>query len=130
MSMRGDKRLSLSLTPLGAGPRQTPTPIRSYDHEANIHQDIKITFTLPSGELFEETVNSGETVQEIKRKLHSADKIPADSQFYLGGKEMLNPYSLNDFTGVPGRNALQIEVKVCIFYGLAENIYLSPSISR
>lgn len=53
-------------------------------------------------------------MQEIKRRLCSADKIPTNSLFYFDGQKMLDPLSLNDIPGVVGRNALQIEVKVNI----------------
>lgn len=111
-----DKRLSLVLSPAlpPVGREPTRTPLRSYDNESNIHQDVTITFTLPSGELFEETVKNGETVQEIKRRLCSADKIPNNSHFYFDGKNMMDPLSLNDIPGVNGRSALQIEVKLLI----------------
>lgn len=116
MNMR-DKRLSLSLSPITLSsaakePTKPPPPVHSYDTESNIHQDIKITFSLPSGELFEETVKNGETVQEIKRRLYSAEKIPTNSLFYFDGKHMMDPLSLNDFPDVVGRSAVQIEVKV------------------
>jgi hypothetical protein len=129
MSLRGLKALNLS--PLVANndsgngngkdhpPPNNKVPLESYFQESNIHKDIKITFTLPSGELFEEVVNTGETVQEIKRKLYSASKIPSNSMFLLNGKDMLDPYSLNDIPGVVGNSSLQIEVKV----------YLSPPYS-
>lgn len=116
-----NKRFSLSLAALpgsnGTVPhhaREPTIPLSSYFNESNIHQDIRITFTLPTGELFEETVKNGETVQEIKRRLCSADKIPTNSLFYFDGQKMLDPLSLNDIPGVVGRNALQIEVKLLI----------------
>lgn len=93
-------------------PANNKIPLSSYFNESNIHQDIKITFTLPSGELFEEVVKNGETVQEIKRRLYSASKIPSNSMFFFNGSEMLDPYSLNDIPGVVGNSSLQIEVKV------------------
>jgi len=51
-------------------------------------------------------------VQEIKRRLVSTEKIPANADFYFRGRMMLNPYSLNDIDGVLGMTELQIEVKV------------------
>jgi hypothetical protein len=100
----------------GNGKDQPSRPsLASYFNESNIHKEIKITFTLPSGDVLEEVVNSGETVQEIKRKLCSASKIPSNSMFFFNGTDMLDPLSLNDIPGVTGNSSLQIVVKVFAF---------------
>lgn len=62
--------------------------------------------------MLEEVVKTGETVQEIKRRLCSASKIPSHSEFYFDGKPMIDPLSLNDIPGVVGNSVLQVEVKV------------------
>lgn len=117
MSMRL-KRLSLATNIDGgeramqSAPREERPSSASYFSESNIHQDIKITFSLPNGGVFEEIVKNGETVQEIKRRLYSADKIPSNSMFFFNGQYMLDPLSLNDIPGVVGMSALHVEVKL------------------
>ena len=92
--------------------------------------------------MVEEVVKVGETVQEIKRKMCSASKIPSHSVFLLNGTPMLDPLSLNDIPGVVGHTRLKIEVKVCInphlplfllfsclFYTYFNDIMLYPPLS-
>jgi hypothetical protein len=120
MSLRGLNRLSLPLNTLAndtpsttsSSSSSTRPALSSYFNESNIHQDIKIAFILPNGDIFEEVVKNGETVQEIKRRLYSDSKIPSNSLFFFNGQCMLDPLSLNDIPGFVGDGALKIEVKV------------------
>lgn len=131
MSLRGTK-LSLHL-PLSAAtftpptaaelnnppppppPQNNPPPhAQDYFTESAIHEDIIITFTMPGGESIQQTVKTGETVQELKRKLYAAHGIPFSSlSLFFEGKCMMDPLSLNDIAGVVDKSGVaQIEVKV------------------
>lgn len=59
-------------------------------------------------------VKSGETVQELRRRLQANHGIPfSSSSLFFQGKCMLDPLSLNDIAGVVDNSGVaSIEVKV------------------
>eukprot|EP01111_Echinosteliopsis_oligospora_P005369 TRINITY_DN1865_c1_g1_i1.p1 TRINITY_DN1865_c1_g1~~TRINITY_DN1865_c1_g1_i1.p1 ORF type:complete len:415 (-),score=108.54 TRINITY_DN1865_c1_g1_i1:32-1276(-) len=90
-----------------------PLSTMSYDQESDIFEDITLTFTLPDGSVFSLKFKSGDTVQEVKRKLDTTKGIAArSSSLFWNGKYMMDPLSLNDFPGLVSKSEVQIEVKI------------------
>jgi hypothetical protein len=118
--------VSLNLSPLSIQPKissplppisshklvDEPTPT-SYYQESDIFEDITITLIMPDGVTFKLIVKTGETVQEIKRKLDTLHGIPyADASLYYNGKCMIDPLSLNDFPGLVCKTNVCLDVKM------------------
>jgi len=126
------KRMSLTLPPLTVQP--TPPPLTSsmphintlklqptpeqppksdYHHESDIHEEIPLSLVLPDGVTYKFIVKTGETVQEIKRKLDTTHGIPySDATLYFNGKCMIDPLSLNDFPGLVCKDGVSLDVKL------------------
>lgn len=123
-------RVSLNLSPLAVQPPKLSSslpPIHShkflgekplsssYYQESDIFEDIPITLVLPDGVTFKLIVKTGETVQEIKRKLDTLHGIPySDATLFYNGKCMIDPLSLNDFPGLicKSNNNVCLDVKL------------------
>lgn len=114
-------RLSLKLPPLPAAspmvtngqPVNHATEARSYYQESDIFHDITLRIVLPNGLLLQMLVKSGETVQEIKRKLHTVHGVPFEvCSLYHYDKLMLDPLSLNDFPCLVSESSATISVKI------------------
>jgi len=129
-------RVSLNLSPLSIQSKLTPplppipahNPPPTYHQESDIFQDIPITLILPDGVTFKLIVKTGETVQEIKRKLDTLHGIPySDATLYYNGKCMIDPLSLNDFPGLVCKTNVCLDVKISSAWKLKENVqYTSP----
>lgn len=109
---------SISRTPIISLPPSSSASneIEDYHKESDIHEDVVIIFTLPSGEVYQQKVKSGETVQELKRKLYATHGIPTiSSSLFFNGVRMMDPLSLNDIDGVVSQKGVaEIEVKLII----------------
>lgn len=110
-------KLSTSLPPIHshktAEEKPPPQPPSSYYQESDIFEDIPITLVLPDGVTFKLIVKTGETVQEIKRKLATLHGIPySDATLYYNGACMIDPLSLNDFPGLVCKAGVCLDVKV------------------
>jgi len=82
---------------------------QSYHDESNIFEEIRLVCVLPAGDTLQLLVNSGETVQEIKRKLDAVHGIPfSTSSLHHNGKLMMDPLSLNDFPGLLAKSPLSL----------------------
>jgi len=123
-------RVSLNLSPLSIQSKLTPplppiphNPPPTYHQESDIFQDIPITLILPDGVTFKLIVKTGETVQEIKRKLDTLHGIPySDATLYYNGKCMIDPLSLNDFPGLVCKTNVCLDVKISSAWKLKENV--------
>lgn len=107
----------LALPPISAPPATEALVIAAEPLQAPcyiVDDDILVTFTLPGGVLYEQKVKTGETVQELKRKIYAIHGIPFSSlSLYFNGKCMMDPLSLNDIAGVVDQSGVaRIEVKV------------------
>lgn len=106
---------------------ETPTPT-SYYQESDIFEDIPITLILPDGITFKLIVKTGETVQEIKRKLDTLHGVPySDATLYYNGECMIDPLSLNDFPGLVRKTNVCLEVKISSAWRPKENVQYSSS---
>jgi len=86
---------------------------KDYFTESDIHDDVLVTFNMPGGVVHEQTVNAGETVQEIKRRLYASHGLPFGSfSLFFRGRWLLDPLSLNDIDGLVESGKALIEVKI------------------
>jgi len=82
---------------------------QSYHDESNIFEEILLICVLPAGDSLQLTVKSGETVQEIKRKLDATHGIPFSTCSLLhNGNLLMDPLSLNDFPGLIVKSPLSL----------------------
>jgi len=107
-------KLSSSLPPIHSHKFLDEKPLSSsYYQESDIFEDIPITLLLPDGVTFKLIVKTGETVQEIKRKLDTLHGIPySDATLFYNGKCMIDPLSLNDFPGLVCKTNICLDVKI------------------
>lgn len=133
-------RVSLNLSTLSIQPKmpapsplppiqsQSPTLSSSYYQESDIFEDIPITLKLPDGITFKLIVKTGETVQEIKRKLDTLHGIPySDATLYYNETCMIDPLSLNDFPGLVCNTNVCLDVKISSAWKPRDNVqYTSP----
>jgi len=107
---------------------ENPTLTTSYYHESDIFEDIPITLLLPGGITFKLIVKTGETVQEIKRKLDTEHGVPySDATLYYNGKCMIDPLSLNDFPGLVRKTNVCLDVKISSAWKPKENVHYTSS---
>lgn len=127
--------LGLNLSSISQQPKSSPLPPHDnpalavpYDQESDIFEDIPITLILPDGITFKLVVKTGETVQEIKRKLDTLHGIPySDATLYYNGRHMIDPLSLNDFPGLVCKTNVCLDVKISPAWKPRENVTYTPS---
>jgi hypothetical protein len=84
-----------------------------FDEECNIHDDIKLTLLFSDNRTVIMHVKTGDTVQNIKKKLEDQHGIPyAKMAFMLDGKIMLDPLSLNDYPQIGNGKCEQVTIHV------------------
>jgi len=107
---------------------ENPPLPASYYQESDIFEDIPITLILPDGITFKLIVKTGETVQEIKRKLDTLHGVPySDATLYYNGKCMIDPLSLNDFPGLVRKTNVCLDVKISSAWKPKETIQYTTS---
>lgn len=121
-------KLPSALPPIHKFLDESATLSSSYYQESDIFEDIPITLILPDGITFKLIVKTGETVQEIKRKLDTLHGIPyADATLYYNGECMIDPLSLNDFPGLICKTNVCLDVKISSTWKPRENVQYSSS---
>eukprot|EP00168_Porphyra_purpurea_P000447 TRINITY_DN10498_c0_g1_i1.p1 TRINITY_DN10498_c0_g1~~TRINITY_DN10498_c0_g1_i1.p1 ORF type:complete len:142 (+),score=44.63 TRINITY_DN10498_c0_g1_i1:66-428(+) len=70
---------------------------KSYDEESDIHEDITIIVKLDGDRTEKIDCKTGETIMNIKKKIHDDHGVPFSCVVSFQGKPMLDPLSLNDF---------------------------------
>eukprot|EP00005_Dracoamoeba_jomungandri_P005541 CAMPEP_0174260050 /NCGR_PEP_ID=MMETSP0439-20130205/8796_1 /TAXON_ID=0 /ORGANISM="Stereomyxa ramosa, Strain Chinc5" /LENGTH=102 /DNA_ID=CAMNT_0015344181 /DNA_START=42 /DNA_END=350 /DNA_ORIENTATION=- len=70
----------------------------SYDTESSIHQEVTINITLPDEREVQMKFTTGDTVQNIKKRLVAEhDLVYGDIECFYNDTLMIDPLSLNDF---------------------------------
>jgi len=103
--------------------QQNPTPTvnalilpnepMSYDQESDIFDNITLSLLFPGDIKHHMLVKSGETIQEIKRRISVQNGINYTSiSLYYNNLSLIDPLSLNDITGLLGGSTAKLEVKI------------------
>jgi hypothetical protein len=82
------------------------------DHDSEVHQRIKVVFTLPDGSEWKHMLSAGDTVLNAKKILNEQKALPyRELSLFHETQELLDPLTLNDFPFVSADHTLPLNVR-------------------
>merc|ERR1719197_899165 len=82
---------------------------RSYDEEENdIHKEIKLVVKTADEKRIELVCSSGETIFNLKKRLHDEHQVDYGHEVQFNGKAMMDPLALADFPEIMEKEAAEV----------------------
>jgi len=102
-------------------PLNLPSEPLSYDEESDIFDNVTLSLIFPGDIKHQMMVKSGETIQEIKRRISVQNGMTYTSiSLCFNDHSLIDPLSLNDVKGLVINSSAKLEVKISVNNAIEE----------